>query len=384
MQRLSFIDSSRGMAVLLAILSHAVLHFAAFVTFADGAVWLRSGLTRSATPTFLVLFGVMLELAYFRKTRDGGDIANARTRLFHRMLTCYLLYVAVTLAAVITYKLTWAQGGLAISFRGTGRFADILKIYAALFFIVALTYPMGHRWGAVFFLVLATLGWGIKSYLDGLGLPRFAPTQFLFGYGRGGGPTILPGMTLVAFGLWIGEAISGRRAAFWAVFGLALAGCVMGAGLQQYGGIGFIWRIILELRWLNHPYYYAYGCVVAAGSLAIFYALWRFWPAPSRYVSTAFVGRDTLFFYGFGNIALNMLPAYKGADPEIALMFIVAFMLGLTLVVICKAPIYASLDRITRGGMARGVTWLGRINHQCAQKLMRMARLFDRVFYSRS
>ncbi len=346
MQRFSFIDSSRGMAVFLAMLSHAFIHFAGFVDFPDGAVWLRSIMTRTATPTFLVLFGIMIELAYFQKSRAGGDITAARNRLFHRMLTCYLLYVAVTLAAVLTQKLTLAQGGIAISFRGTGRFADILKIYAVMFFLVALTYPIGLRRGAVFFLAVAAVGWGIKFYLDSLELAKFTPTQFLFGYGRGGGPTILPGFTFVGFGLLIGEAISGRRRPIWGALGFALAALIVSIGMLNYGGIGFGWRIILELRWVNHPYYYAYGCVVAALSLAIFYTLWRFWPAPSRYVSTAFVGRDTLFFYGFGNIALNMLPTYRGADPENALIFIVAFMLGLTLVAICKAPLHASFDRV--------------------------------------
>lgn len=385
MHRLSFIDSSRGLAVVLAMLSHAFIQFAPEVEFSGWFVAMRSLVTRTATPTFLVLFGIMMELAYFRKSREGGHISIPRNRMFQRMLTCYLLYVAVTLAAVVTQKLTLAQGGLAISFQGTGRFVEILKLYVFMFLIVAITYPIGSRRGAVFYLGLAGAGWAGKLVLDMVGVEHKILLQFLLGYGDGGGPSVLPGLTLVGFGLLVGESITGRRSVLWPAAGLGLALMMLWYGVAEVGVKGLVWQLIFELRLLNHPYYYAFGIVVAMLSLGLFrwvnHSVGAQTDLSGQRLSFAGIGQDTLFYFGFGNIALNIVPVYAGKEIGVALLLVVTFMAALTMTACYQVPITRSLNWLSFGSVDRikaALTWC---NIQCTAWLLRLAATSDRIFF---
>jgi len=61
-----FIDFARGFAILLAVGSHAFYAFGYDVLFGD-AMYHMMSLTRLATPSFVLITGMMFELVYLRK-----------------------------------------------------------------------------------------------------------------------------------------------------------------------------------------------------------------------------------------------------------------------------------------------------------------------------
>jgi len=62
--------------------SHLLIYTNIWVDYIGkpGFLVLRS-ITRTATPSFVILFGVMLELVYYRKIRDGVAFSSVSKRL---------------------------------------------------------------------------------------------------------------------------------------------------------------------------------------------------------------------------------------------------------------------------------------------------------------
>ena len=317
--RLHFIDSVRGLAVIMAMLSHAIYEFG------KGFLFLMP-LTRTATPAFVILFGIMLEIVYLRRIRTGTESALIETRLLSRMITCYVLFAAITLAAFLTDRLNVRPTLKALLFLDDGYFGIILKIYTVLFFIVVLLFPWLKRHGAVVFLQLAFVAWTSKFLLETFFPESPYVVSFIVGNGEGFGPAILPSMTFLAFGMAFGESLSGRRGPLlWSLL-LVLAVVVNTFVLSHLGTLAEIRDTWVAARWSNRPVYFAIGICSTSLFLLIFWLTWcrdRVDPV-SRF--TALMGRQTLFVYGAGNIALNLLPRYSGQDPVIASALVMIFL----------------------------------------------------------
>lgn len=309
--RIDAIDSARGIAVLLATVSHAPLQFAAEVDHVRI-------LTRTATPAFMIILGATLGIVYLRRLRAAPD-ASARSatvgRLIARMLLCYVLFGMITFAAVLTGKLEPDRGVAAMLFLWDGRFGAILRTYAVLFAPVLLALPLRMRHGAAAVLWAAAGAWALKFGADGLGLAPLGPLLDILGHSYGYGPAVLPGLTFVAFGMLVGEALTGRRD--WSAAAALLAAQAAAIGPGPLAGM-----ILDHHRWTNDPLHYAFGIAAMSLVLLILRGLWQR-PAPdpgSRSRSLARLGRDTLFVYGFGNVALNLLPVHEGgADAGLGL-----------------------------------------------------------------
>lgn len=348
MKRLGWIDSSRGLAVVLAMLSHAIIQFCSGFwenLGLSGEVWL---LTRTATPTFMILFGIMIELVYLRPLRSGAPYSGVQQRLLARMLTCYLLFAAITLAAVSTGKLLPHEGMKAILYMGDGRFGVILKIYAALFLLIVLLLPFAVRHGSTFFIALAGAGWLLKFALALLPVPHWHILQFLTGHTKGFGPAILPGLSFVAFGIMVGEALSGHRRRTAAMLTTAAASALLVLGVSEVGAEDFARGIIDVFRWQNSPYYFAFGIVACALSLVWFAAIWTLFPEPTKGLTLSRLGRETLFVYGFGNILINLLPVY-GGKSLIGLLFVPVFLVILIILTVQRDKLFELLDTLTMG-----------------------------------
>lgn len=321
-ERIGAIDATRGLAVVLAMLSHAL------VQFGDEIHHIKL-LTRTATPAFMILFGAMIEIVYLRKLREAGTDANRRAgvveRLLSRMLTCYVVFGLVALAALVSGKLDIVETAKAMLFLDQGRFGNILRIYTVLFAFVILTLPLAARYGAVFFVWAALGAWMLKYAFGALGAPDWSPLQNVVGHVNGYGPAMLPGLTFIAFGMLVGEALTGRRSLRAAALVAAVAGVALAAQLAAVGPRALADLVVWDYRWTNDPRYFAFGIVSTSAILGVFWLLWRR-PLPDRISRTlAAFGRDTLFIYGFGNVALNLLPTYHGgplAAGALALCFL--------------------------------------------------------------
>ena len=87
-ERLNFIDVARTLAIILALFSHAMIDFEGWKLLGSIAAPIRL-LTRSATPLFIFMFGMMLELVYLKKLEQQG-LSPVAKRLAVRSLQCYI------------------------------------------------------------------------------------------------------------------------------------------------------------------------------------------------------------------------------------------------------------------------------------------------------
>lgn len=350
--RFTYIDASRGLAVILAMISHAFIQFTGGIELPAEVSTLRMMVTRTATPTFLVLFGVMVEVAYFRPLREGRRFQSVAHRMISRSLTCYLLFVLITAAALLTDKLSAKDALGAITFTAGGRFGVILKLYAVLFVVVALTLRPGVRWGASFYAGIALVAWAMKYLFEATGWNAPYIMQSQFGPGEGFGPATFLGLTLVAFGMLIGEALTGRRA-WWPVAVAICIACIgLVVGMADYGPKQFALNIVHSFRWVNSPYYYAYGICAASMSLVFFWMLAMRGPNALTH-PLGELGKDTLFVYGFGNILINFLPLYRGSDAVTGFALLCAFMVFLILLSFQRSRISRAIDPEESGPLSR-------------------------------
>lgn len=369
MARLGYVDSARGMAVVLAMLSHSLYQFAPRLT---GSEFVALGLmTRTATPAFLVLFGTMIEVAYLRKVRDGSSRRRVSERLLSRMMTCYLLYAAVVGASLAVGKIEPRMFFESLLWLGEDRFGTILRTYSGLFLIVALLLPLLVRYGSGVFLGLAAIAWVLKYALPPTGGLDGYAMNVVFGNGEGFGPAVLTSFTFVAFGVTLGEALTGRRGfARVLAFAGAAAVCLL-VDLADKGPDGYA-MLLKDYRWQNHPVYFAYGILTSGAIVALFRLLWLRTPPDPATMGLSIVGRQTLFVYGFGNVALNLLPVYHGS-PKIGLALALLFLAGLFLLSLDRAWPRATLsNRLLLGVPGAFVSAYGRLVERVVQRVMRV------------
>lgn len=320
--RIDPIDSVRGLAVILAMLSHALLQFT------DHFDTLKP-LTRTATPAFVILFGIMLEIAYLQRLRAGESATVVKRRLGSRMVVCYLYFAAITVAALATGKLFPMESLKALVFLEKGFLGVLLKIYTVLFLLVLFLLPLLRRYGANVMVAAAVAGWVAKFACDAVMTHPPHLMNFMVGNGRGVGPAILPSLTFVAFGMLLGETLSGKRNATAVV--VVLLGAAVFAAMQflDAGSVSALRGDWLAARRYNHPLYFALGMLSTSLYLGLFWLLWRR-PKPDPFSRfSADMGQQTLFIYGTGNIILALLPTYGGQDAAMALGLVVLFMVGL-------------------------------------------------------
>lgn len=291
--RFETLDAIRGVTVILAILDHVKVQF---VT----DVHLLVPLTRLSTPGFVILFGVMIEIAYLSKLRAGRSMQSVRERMASRLITCWALAALLSLAALVSGNLDFTSAWRATLGLGLGRFNEILLIYAALFAILIAILPLIARYGSVPIVAIAFLGWLLQPVFV-VAFPD--PPQlinYILGVGTGYGPALLPAMTFLGFGLALGEALTGRRNFLLVVLIALLAIVTCGSELSH--GVMESGRRFLANRWINHPGYYAFGILGFIGISACLLVAKRFRLFKLPLQALARIGSQSLFIYGAGNL----------------------------------------------------------------------------------
>ncbi len=319
-QRLSFIDVARSLAIVLALFSHAMATFGGL-----SALGRHSGLAslaiRFATPMFVFMFGIMLELVYARRARLNGIPTVAR-KLVLRSAQCYLGYQVTVLAGMTGGHLAPDAAARALLFLDNARFGNILRFYSIALLLAVPLIAIRLRVGPRVYVALLGCIW----LLDGPArdLERLLPESgarlagILVGSGVPIGPSVWHGMTFVLAGMLIGTSLSGWRSPAFCLrrFDLACA-AVFGASALVVG-----WLIMgssplhvlksfanFTYRVQNHAGYYAMGLM---GCIMILVALSRVIPLDRELADWTEVplslGTSSLTSYTVGNVLLNLLP----------------------------------------------------------------------------
>lgn len=326
-QRYSFLDAARGIAIVLAMSAHAIDQFTSFY------LWHLRPLTRVATPTFLIIFGVIVSVVYLRKARQSDDLGGLQSGLFARMLTCYVGCAAITWAGYFGDKTPLSQVGEAMLMMDRGRYAFILFLYTILLGLIAVSLPLLKRWGILVFVVASAAAWSLHALVPDTEAFGSDTLQMLIGHRAGYGPAVLLSLSVVTVGVLLGEALQRRAHWGWvALVALSAAAAVGNTAIQDWGRT-FIDGIASDYRFQNHIAYFAYGCLGALLIIAFAAMLGR-WAGRSLLFRCLTVwGRRTLFIYAAGNILLNLLPLHdvRFAVTLIQIALFLALILGAAL-----------------------------------------------------
>lgn len=280
-----------------------------------------------ATPTFILLFGTMLEIIY-RPRFVSGERSKVSARLISRAVQCWMLYclsVAVLFFTSTNYSLKFSIATMMLL--GVTPFTDILKFYAVALAIAPLLLLL-RSWCGLLPLVIAAilvhacypLIRSIISPVDaGLGMEVDRLAMFLFGIGTAklGGPSILHGASLVIAGMCFGAIMTRvldqpqektSRLPLWLLASCALALAIaapflVDEGVRQLGN--------MSMRMDSHPLYFAEGVcgAIAVTTFAVLATQWLPADRKKRIEALAFLGRTSLFTFSFGNIILYCVTA---------------------------------------------------------------------------
>lgn len=310
MNRIAGFDVARSVAVILAMTSHALYEFGVDV---DWRIVLRL-----ATPTFIILFGVVLEIVYLRMMREGRQ-ATVTRRLLVRAVQCAVLHglAAVVLALSEGYSVAYTVR--MVLFLGSTPYTDILKFYAIILTLAPLILWARMRFGlfplAILALaahpVLAAIEWpsadpnSLGSQL--LGLMVGAP-------GKTPGPSIVHSLLFVVFGMTLG-ALSVRWSLRHALLGasrpagmaaFAVLAVVLAVRMAQYEGPLLNDLGGMTLRNANAFLYFLFGMV---GAVVIFDGAMRLSAVLRRRVLAivSIPSRTSLFVFFAGNTFLYLL-----------------------------------------------------------------------------
>jgi hypothetical protein len=318
LKRVAFLDAARAFAIILALFTHGMIIFSGWDDLPK-LTYLRV-VTRTATPLFILLFGIMLEIVYVPRAEQSGIKPVAR-RLVIRAAQCYAAYAATVLAASVGGFMSLHESFLALLYLKHGQFGLILLYYTiVLVFAPALVwlrlrFPVSVFAGLI--AVIWLVDWLVLDGLRALEPETFGPaTGVIFGLGPTGlGPSVWHGLTVVAVGMILGGAIRGQQGLELREFNrmttlmLVVAAGIILLVLTSHGLTGVV-RGYLGGRF-RQANYYGYYTIGIAASLLTLLVLSAIVPRGGLFGRSArllAVGRYSLFTFTLGNVVLGLFP----------------------------------------------------------------------------
>lgn len=355
-RRIGQLDLFRYLCVTLAITSHIVIHHAIYDETEGGVGMMLKLVTRMATPSLVVLMGVMIEVVYSH--RFEGRERAITVSLLHRALICGLTYLLLSL---LNDGFAWLNtlttpDGPAWKTEG----------YGAIFLTYALLLPVAPMWLwirvkfgflPIVLLCLAmvlvhALGLSDRSLVQGpLGL---AASVFL-GIGDARGPSVIHALGLMTIGMAIGNLLFVRdrdRFATVTVIGGAIISLTLLATFLNERGVAMTAHLITDIthwRHENHVGYYAYGILAAIVVLSLTYCLYPLVPA-ALLNRLRTIGSATLFYFFAGSVLLQAVPITNITSPAVATGAVIAYLTVFGAVTIVWAQ------------SIRARSWIGKVN----------------------
>lgn len=340
-----FIDFARGFAILLAVGSHAFYAFGYDVLFGD-AMYQVMSFTRLATPSFILITGMMFELVYFRKAEKQGFKTMVKS-LVSRAAQCYLAYVVTVLIEWFNQQLNTAEAQLAVIFMGNSLFSGILQFYTLFLLLAIPIIWMRRRFGIWMISLLPVVVWLGDIVLNRLAWPPEEQplghlTALLFGNPAVSNFSMWHAFTFMGFGMLVGYMLkSSKKAGNWKNFQITLLVlfliCLMVSLLAVLPTTwdAFFFDFSNTFR-INHdlPYY-------SIGSMGAFLLLWITWKLrhwlshPWLEHTVITLGKDSLWAFAVGNSLAAVLPALS-MQTWFVVLFVVAVLGGSAVIIHLK------------------------------------------------
>jgi hypothetical protein len=230
-----------------------------------------------------------------------------------------------------------------------GKFANILVIYTWVFLVIPFLLPMIEKLRVIGVILVLAFSWGSWYFLHAFSISAGYPGSLIFGAGDYTGPSILQGLTLIMFGYALASFKKDRGYRIVTTTMVLVAVILLLAKVwTEHPGSLINGIISTELRFTNHPVYYAYG-ILASLALLVFARYFALIQALGRRQSLFnALGANSIFAYGFGNMLLNITPEFSILPTyAVAISFaFIAFLAVITSDVNRRNPQYFGLFAI--------------------------------------
>jgi hypothetical protein len=353
-KRIYFVDFARSFAIMLALTDHGLIDFHLRDAYGPQTLTIVKTLTTSATPTFILLFGMMLEIIYLGKLRKSGIRATA-AGLVNRSFQCYIGYFLTVIAGVIGGLQEPKSAFAAAIFFGNCHLGNILKLYTILLIAAIPLVWFRNKYGIWWTVVLGFSPWILHPFFQMIpdlqnNVEIF--TSFVFGFGNQGGPSILLGLPMVVLGMLAASFISFedknrfrvRTLGVLAVLYVAVAIVFFTVPLKEIHD-GYIHNGQRDniYRDHNHPIYYLFSTTLGLTVAFLSSLLIPIGSHISKATHTFLAfGRSSLTAFTAGNIFLNLtlLTLLKYQWNELA---VVCFVVGDFLILLFYERVYPKL-----------------------------------------
>lgn len=330
-----FIDFARGFAIILAVATHIFSVFEYDVLFGKSMYQVIS-LTRLATPSFILITGIMFELVYFRKAEEQSFMVAAQ-RLVKRSLQCYGIYVVTVLIEWFNQKLNLVSAQYAITFLGSSLLSEVLKFYALFLLLAIPIIWLRKRFGIWLIAFLPIVVWLGDLLLDRMTWPAANQrignfTGLLFGHPFGSYFSVWHSLTFMAFGMLLGYMLKrSKQAGNWKNFQVTLL-------LLTLICLGVSLISVLPTTWeeffFNFSYRYRKNHEIpyySIGSMGAFLLLWISWRLrmflnhPWLKHTITSLGKNSLWAFAVGNSLAALLPTQNNQAWYVVLFLLMVF-----------------------------------------------------------
>lgn len=331
--RILFIDVVRAYAVFLALLAHALHNFG--VPNLGDFVYNYPFFTSMATPLFIFMFGVMMDIVHRRKAQshvENGWKLNITNRAFQ----CYLAYIITSISALLGSWISLDQFLKSLVFLESTRYGNILFIYTFSLLIMIPVISFGRNRGIVYLIlimfILLTLNQLIKNFPETESGYYSHLLQRITGYGPSiGGPSLMLGFCFIMLGnvvgFWI-RTLSNSFDFYVRVFFIVLLFIsIISVSLSVYS-IERLKEVLTlyaygSFRSSNDIYYFLFGSLFSIVSFCVI----RFLVEKLTLIASVGklfvpVGAASLLVFTAGNIYLNILGDLSSSfHPVLSLFF---------------------------------------------------------------
>lgn len=308
--RIYFVDFARSVAIMLAVMDHSMNDFG--MVPADTP--LLKVITTSATPTFLLLFGMMLEIIYLGRLRKAG-IRKMAFGMVNRSFQCYIGYFLNTVAGVIGGYQALKGAFAAAIFFGNCHFGNILKLYTVMLVVAIPLMWFRNKYGIGWTVVLGLSPWifyPLFQYIPDFHNNVEIFTSYMVGIGNQGGPSVLYSLTLVVIGMLSASFISRENKKSFYVKTSAILAVLLVLVAIVFMNIPFE---VLKHNHLNniyrdhnHPIYYLFSATLGL-AVALFCAILIPVGAKVSKVTYEYMafGRSSLTAFTVCNVILSLI-----------------------------------------------------------------------------
>lgn len=348
--RLIFVDVLRSLAIGLALTAHALNDFNIPSQLSENGFIIIRSVTRAATPSFIFLFGMMMELVYARKLKEVGP-STIVPKLIWRSLQCYFGYLITVSAGFVAGLFDITHALQAAVFIFGGHHGNILKFYTVALVVAIPLLILRNRVGLFPILILCLSMWGFSPLLkavNSIHVGRFNGLLELL-------VQMIPfSLTFIGAGMFAGTALRNQGKAlvrsFYRHTTTIGAICLAIVGFLVWksspGEVLHAYLDYYEYRQSYHIGYYAIGLLQTIGLCLLFFHLF---PPPKQQLSPrSFVlsfGRSSLLSFTLGNVVLNFAVGHVNVPPSEGLWLTGGYLLLVLMLVNVQEQILRQVRR---------------------------------------